>query len=102
VSRNRIELVGIVVSAPEVRTTPTGTPVLRVEVNCGEGREILRLGVVMAGGDAREIGARIAAGATVKVTGTLRAMRGRVGSSAASGVEVLASEISEVVADAGS
>jgi primosomal replication protein N len=102
VSRSRIELVGIVASAPEVRTTPTGTAVLRVEVNCGEGREILRLGVVMAGGKAREIGARIAAGATVKVMGTLRAVRGRVWSSAASGVEVLASEISEVVANANS
>jgi len=100
VSRNRIELVGTVVSAPEVRTTPTGTPVLRIEVNCGEGREILRLGVVMAGGDARELGARIAAGATVKVTGTLRAVRGRVWSSTAGGVEVLAVEVSEVVADA--
>jgi len=102
VSQNRIELVGIVIRAPEVRTTPTGTPVLRVEVNCGEGREILKLGVVMAGGDAREIGARIATGATVKVTGRLRAVRGRAWSSAASGVEVLASEISEAVADAGS
>ena len=96
-SRNRIELVGTVVSAPEVRTTPAGTPVLRIEVNCGEGREIFRLGVVMAGGDARDIGARIAAGVAVRVTGTLRAVRGRAWSSAASGVEVLAIEISEVV-----
>ena len=95
-SRNRIELVGTVVSAPEVRTTPAGTPVLRIEVNCGEGRESLRLGVVMAGGDARDIGARIAAGVAVKVTGTLRAVRGRARSSAAGGVEVLAVEISDV------
>jgi len=100
VSRNRIELVGTVVSAPEVRTTPAGTPVLRIEVNCGDGREILRLGVVMSGGDAREVGARIAAGATVKVTGTLRAARGRVWSSASSVVEVLAAEVSEVMPDA--
>jgi len=97
VSRNRIELVGTVVSAPEVRTTPAGTPVLRIEVNCGEGRDIFRLGVVMAGGDARDIGGRIAAGVAVKVTGTLRAVRGRARSSAAGGVEVLAVEIIEVV-----
>jgi primosomal replication protein N len=102
VSRNRIELVGKVVGAPEVRTTPTGTPVLRIEVDCGEGRELLRLGVVMAGEGAREIGARIGAGSTVKVAGMLRAVRGRVWSSAASGVEVLANEVSEVVAGASS
>ena len=89
-------------SAPELRTTPTGTPVIRIEVDCGEGRELLRLGVVMAGEGAREIGARIGAGAAVKVTGTLRAVRGRMWSSAASGVEVLASEVSEVAAAASS
>jgi primosomal replication protein N len=102
VSRNRIELVGKVVSAPEVRTTPAGTPVIRIEVDCGEGREPLRLGVVMAGQGAREIGARIGAGGAVKVTGTLRAVRGRVWSSAAGGVEVLASEIVEVLANTSS
>jgi primosomal replication protein N len=99
VSRNKIELVGRLVSAPELRTTPAGTPVLRLEVNCGEGREILKLGVVMAGEGAREIGARIAAGATVKVTGTLRTVRGRAWSSAAGGVEVLATGISEAGAE---
>ncbi len=71
-------------------------------MNCGEGREILRLGVVMAGGDARQLGARIVAGATVRVTGTLRATRGRVWPSAAGGVEVMVVEISEVVTDTSS
>jgi primosomal replication protein N len=90
----------VAVSAPEVRTTPAGTPVLRVEVNCGEGREVLRLGVVMAGADAREVGARIAAGATLRVTGTLRAVRGSRSLPAESRIEVLASAVSEVAADA--
>jgi hypothetical protein len=54
----------------------------------------------MAGEGARELGARLAAGADVKVTGTLRAVRGRAWSSAASGVEVLASEVNEVAAGA--
>jgi len=102
VSRNRIELVGRLIAAPEVRTTPAGTPVMRIEVDCGEGRELLRLGVVMAGEGARELGARLGAGTAVQVTGMLRAVRGRVWSSAASGVEVLASEVSEVAAGASS
>jgi hypothetical protein len=55
-----------------MRATPTGTPVMRIELDCGEGREPLRLGVVMVGEGAREIGGRISAGAAVKVTGTLR------------------------------
>lgn len=100
-SRNRIELVGRLDSAPVLRTTPSGTTVLRLEVNCGEGRDILKLGVVMAGEGAREIGARITAGATLKVTGTLRAVHGRTSSLRASGVEVVADEISEAVAEPG-
>jgi primosomal replication protein N len=100
-SRSKIELVGVAVSAPEVRTTPAGTPVLRVEVNCGEGREVLKLAVVMAGADARAVGERIGAGATLRVIGTLRAVHGGRWSSAQSGaVEVLASAISEFAADA--
>lgn len=95
-SRNRIELVGRVIAPPEVRTTPAGTPVIRMEVDCGAGREVLRLGVVMAGEDVRELGLRIGAGVTVKITGALRAGRGQ---SLASGVEVLASEISEMPAN---
>jgi hypothetical protein len=56
----------------------------------------------MVGEEAREVGARIAAGATVMVTGMLRAVRGRGGSSVASGIEVLATGISEVPKGAGS
>lgn len=89
-------MVGRVVAPPEVRTTPSGTPVIRIEVDCGEGPEGLKLGVVMAGAVARELCARIDAGATVKVKGALRAIPRRA---FAAGVEVLASEISEVAVD---
>lgn len=70
---------------------------IRVEVDCGEGRETLRLGVVMVGAAARELGARLRAGATVSVSGALRAARGREALGlAARGVEVVASEIREI------
>jgi primosomal replication protein N len=55
-SRNRIELTGTVACTPEVRTTPTGMPVVKIEVDCGEGRESLRLEVVMTGEAARALG----------------------------------------------
>jgi hypothetical protein len=56
----------------------------------------------MVGEEAREVGARITAGATVMVRGMLRAVRGRAGSSVATGIEVLATGISEVPEGAGS
>jgi primosomal replication protein N len=98
-SRNRIELTGTVAYAPEVRTTPTGMPVVRIEVDCGVGRESLRLEVVMAGEAARELGARLGSGATVRVTGALRPVRTRARSGIAlGGVEVVASAIDEIPA----
>lgn len=98
-SRNRIELTGKVAFAPELRSTPSGTPVLRVQVECGEGRERLRLEVVIAGAAARELGKRLRAGSTVQVAGALRASRARVSAGLAlAGVEVVANEITEVAA----
>jgi primosomal replication protein N len=98
-SRNRIELTGTVACTPEVRTTPTGMPVVKIEVDCGEGRESLRLEVVMAGEAARELGARLGAGATVRVTGALRPVQRRARSGIVlGGVEVVASAIDEVPA----
>jgi primosomal replication protein N len=96
-SRNRVELTGSVACAPEVRTTPTGMPVVRIEVDCGEGRESLRLEVVMAGEGARELGARLVAGATVRVSGALRPVQKRARSGIVlGGVEVVASAIDEI------
>src|ERR1700732_5142347 len=74
-SRNRIGLTGTVACAPEVRTTPTGMPVVKIEVDCGEGRESLRLEVVMAGEAARELCARLGAGATGRGSGALRPLQ---------------------------
>jgi primosomal replication protein N len=86
---------------PEIRTTPSGMPVMRLEVDCGDGREGLRLRVVMAGEGARELGGHLRAGSTVNVIGALRAVRAPVGPHAvARGVEVVASKISEVAAGA--
>lgn len=99
VSRNRIELTGEVATVPELRTTPSGTPVIRLEVDCGQGRDALRLSVVMAGADARELGGRLRSGTTVDVTGVLRAVRGPVGQGVAlRNVEVVASRIVEAAA----
>lgn len=103
VGQNRIELTGRLASAPLVRTTPSGTPILNFEVDCGDGRESLILGVVMAGGDAREVGARLSAGTIVTVTGVLRALaHGGSRRLGVDSVEVLASSIGEVLEGAGS
>jgi primosomal replication protein N len=96
-ARNKIELTGVLMRAPEVRTMPAGMPVLRIEVSCGEARDALRLAVVMAGEGARELGARLEAGSTVTVTGTLREVCGRTRlRSATLGVEVVANEVREI------
>jgi primosomal replication protein N len=102
VSRNRIELVGFVLAVPVLRTTPAGTPVLRIEISSGDGPDTLRLGIVMAGGKAAEVGGRIAAGATIQVIGKLRPSRERKTPLKGYGVEVLADEIVEVAPGAAS
>ena len=101
-SKNRIELIGFVLTVPELRITPAGTPVLRLEVSSGEGPDALRLAIVMAGAKAEEIGSRIGAGKTIRVTGKLRPSRERRASCGGQGVEILAAEISEVTPGSGS
>jgi primosomal replication protein N len=72
-------------------------PVMRFEVECGDGRERLRLAVVMAGAQARELGARLRTGSLVRITGALRETRAHAGAARwAVGVEVVASGIAEV------
>jgi hypothetical protein len=67
---------------------------MRIEVNCGDAHEALKLAVVMVGEGAREIGLRLGAGSTVTVTGKLREVRGRSRLRGTElGVEVVADEV---------
>jgi primosomal replication protein N len=77
VAGNRIELNGRLVSAPELRVTPRGTPVLRMIVDCGSVGEELKLTVVMTGDPAMAIKALLEPGRPIKVVGRLRALSGR-------------------------
>lgn len=72
---NRIDLDGRLVSRPEVRVTPAGTPVLRITVECGVPGEELRLGVVMIGSPVLAIRALLEPGRPVRVSGHLRVLK---------------------------
>ncbi len=93
VAGNRIELSGRLVSEPELRTTPGGTSVLNLVVDCGEGGEALRLGVLMTGDAGRALKAQLRSGARVRVNGMLRGRKGSFVREAGTGVEVIASAI---------
>jgi hypothetical protein len=80
--------------APELRTTPAGTPLLRLMVDCGAPGSELTLSVVMVGERARTLAVSLRAGGEVRATGSLRAVRGRTrGGLVQAGVEVVAGEI---------
>ena len=72
---NRIQLWGKVLVAPELRTTPAGTSVLRIIVQAGDGSPDFALAVTMTGEAARQVGARLKAGIEVTVKGSLKAVR---------------------------
>jgi single-stranded DNA-binding protein len=91
---NRIELCGRLTDRPELRTTPSGAPLLRMTVECGQGGEELRLAVAMIGTEARQVAGRLKSRQTVRVLGRLREVHVRLGSGLArTGIEVVASEI---------
>ncbi len=71
---NRIELAGRLASAPELRVTPGGTPVLRMTVDCSNEGEELKLAVVMTGDPALAVKALLEPGRPVRVMGRLRAL----------------------------
>jgi primosomal replication protein N len=91
VGANRIELSGRLLAEPELRITPTGTPVLRILVECGDAPEMLALGVVMAGERGRAVCAGLRRGGVVEVSGRLRMAASRGAPNA--GVEVVADRI---------
>jgi primosomal replication protein N len=91
---NRIELCGRLTEAPELRTTPAGTAVLRIAVECGSREGELTMSVVMAGEPARTVAASLALGSEVRVIGSLRAIGG--GSRALRTIEIVADEIALV------
>jgi len=94
VGRNQIELWGELSHQPELRSTPSGKPVLRMRVDCGEPGEEFEIDVVMMGEAGRELGSILKPGHQVRVAGTLRA----IWSNSRSGIrerrlEVVASQI---------
>ena len=89
--RNSIELCGPIKGEPELRTTPAGTAVLRIFVDCGEE---LALAAVMTGEQAGSIGRNLRARTEVRVTGSLKAVRRRLKSGLTGiGYEVMADSI---------
>ena len=77
----------------ELRSTPTGTAVLRIAVACGTDGEELVLTAVMTGEGAREIAPRLKPGLKVRVAGRLRnAVRGRAEIGKA-GIELIADSV---------
>jgi primosomal replication protein N len=93
VAGNRIELDGRLLTQPEVRVTPAGTPVLRFTLDCSVPGEELKLSVVMTGDSALAAKALLEPGRPLKVVGRLRTLR--------AGLKAVASDAAfEVVADA--
>lgn len=93
VTGNRTELWGRIARPAELRTTPTGTAVLRLAVACGVDGDELVLTVVMTGESARELAQRLKPGLEVRVVGQLRAvMRGKA-ELGKPGIEVIADSV---------
>ncbi len=90
---NRTELWGRIARPAELRSTPTGTAILRVAVACGVDGDELVLTAVMTGDGAREIASRLKPGLQVRVAGRLRvAVRGKA-EIGKTGIEVIADSV---------
>jgi single-stranded DNA-binding protein len=83
-----------VLSGPELRTTPAGTAVLRLVVDCTNGGNRLTIPVVMTGEAALDANAKLKPGSEIRVEGALRAIQRRLGSGLMEQeLEVMASRI---------
>ncbi|HTW87996.1 MAG TPA: single-stranded DNA-binding protein [Candidatus Binataceae bacterium] len=92
VTGNRTELWGRIARPAELRSTPTGTAVLRLAVACGVDGDELVLTVVMTGESARELAQCLKPGREVRVAGQLRVMRGKA-EFGKPGIEVMADSV---------
>ncbi len=91
---NSIELWGRVAREPELRTTPAGTAILHLVVDCGQRAGEMTLAVVMTGEAAQRVRPSLRSGSQVRVKGSLRAVRRRLKSSLfETGYEVIAAAI---------
>jgi len=90
---NKVELEGLVITQPVLRITPSGNPLLRLRVDCGERTGELVVPVVMAGDDARVLAAQLKVGSAIHLTGALRLQTGRPVGGAGSGIEIAAHTI---------
>ena len=95
---NQIELNGRIVSQPELRVTPSGHPLLRFRIDCGEREGELVMLVVMAGGEARNQADQLARGQCIRLTGALRPRGGRLASGTDSPALEIAADVITVVA----
>jgi primosomal replication protein N len=91
---NRIDLEGRVIAQPELRVTPAGTPLLRLQVDCGDHPGELAMPVIMSGDEARVLARRLRVGSVIRLTGALRIRAaGSRASAGGSTVEVAAHAI---------
>ena len=92
----RIELNGRLVRDPDLRVTPAGTHALRLEVDCGEPRGQLVLGLVMTGAAVPELARQLRKGEQIQAAGALRAVPPGARQAGRVGVEVVASTLTRV------
>ena len=98
---NRIELRGRLLGEPELRTTPAGTSILRIQMEAADDPGAFSLAVVMGGESARLRAGNLRSGTEVRVKGTLKAIRRRLKSGLAETAYEIAAESIEVAEPVG-